>query len=117
VADQVGDRERAARRVEDVVHRPEGALRSRGLGGLGRLLRFGMDLAEREVAEGEEQAAGEALAHPADDRKGRGAVGALEVAEHDELELGRLRAVAMVLPGEGRVEGGSCHGPIVDSAR
>ena len=46
---------------------------------------------QRHVAEGEAQAALEAVAHAADDRLRGDAVRALEVAVHDELEVGARR--------------------------
>ena len=97
VADQVLPAERPARLVHPVVHLPERALRRRGLGRLGCSLGIRMDVAQREVPEGEQQPPRELVADPADDRVGRRAVRALEVAVHDQLELGAVGAVDVVL--------------------
>jgi hypothetical protein len=79
------------------VHLPKGALGGRGLGGLGGALGIRMNLAQREVAKGEEQPADELIADPLDDWERRRAVRALEVAVHDELQLGPVGAVDMIL--------------------
>jgi len=79
------------------VHLPESPLSSGGFGRLGGALGVGMNLAQRKVTEGEQQPAGELVADPVDDRKRRGAVRALEVAVHDQLELGAVGAVDVVL--------------------
>ncbi len=101
-ADQVSRAERAPRLVEAVVHRPERALGGGRLGCLGGALGVGMDVAQGEVAEREQQPPGELVADPLHDREGGGAVGALEVPVHDQLQLGSVRAVAVVLGGERR---------------
>jgi hypothetical protein len=49
------------------------------------------------MTEGEQQSARHPVADAADDWVGRRAVRALEVPEHDELELGALGAVDVVL--------------------
>ena len=97
VLDQVLAPERPARLIHPVVHLPEGALSPRRLGRLGGTLGVGMNLAQRKVAEGEEQATGELIADAMNDRISRGAVRALEVAVHDELELGPVGPVDVVL--------------------
>jgi hypothetical protein len=54
-------------------------------------------LAERKVAKGEQQPTRHLVADAADDRVRRSAVRALEVPEHDQLELGALGAVDVIL--------------------
>ena len=85
VLDEVRVVEEAAGGVQRVVHLPEGALGGRGLGGLGRVAGVRVDGLEREVAEGEAQVVAQAVAHAREDRLRGRAVGALEVAVHDEL--------------------------------
>ena len=77
--------------IEPVVHRPEGALGRGRLRGLGRALGERVDVAQREVAEGEQQTARELVPDALHDRVGGGAVRALEVAVHDQLQLGAAR--------------------------
>ncbi len=45
-----------------------------------------MALGDRQVAEAEEEAVAQPLAHPPQDRLGAKAEGALEVAEHHQLQ-------------------------------
>jgi hypothetical protein len=100
----VRERELPAPRVQRVVHRPEGALGGGGLGRLGGALGVRMELRDRQVAERVAQAVAEPVAHPPDDRLRGGAVRALEVAVHDELERRLGEAVDVVLVAEGRSE-------------
>ena len=62
------------------------ALGRRCLAGLGGQRRQRVALGDRQVAEGEDEAVAEALADPAQHRLGAEAEGALEVAEHDQLQ-------------------------------
>jgi monovalent cation/hydrogen antiporter len=79
-------RELGLGREEGVVVLPEASLGGRRLAGLGRQRRQGVALGNRQVAEGEDEALAEAVANPAQDRLGAEAEGALEVAEHDQLQ-------------------------------
>jgi hypothetical protein len=63
-----------------------------------------MDVAKREMAECEQQPAGQLIPDAAHDRVCGRAVGALEVPEHDQLELGPVGSVHVVLGGEGSGE-------------
>ena len=56
------------------------------------------------MPEGEQQPPGKLIPEPAHDRVGGRGVGALEVPEHDQLELGSIGSVDVVLGGEGRGE-------------
>ena len=82
----VSARELRLGREEGVVVLPEAALGGRGLARLGRQRRQRVALGDRQVAEGEDEAVAEPLAHPPQDRLGAEAEGALEVAEHDQLQ-------------------------------
>ena len=53
-------------------------------------------LGDRQVAEGEDEAVAEPLAHPPQDRLGAEAEGALEVSEHDQLERGAALAADVI---------------------
>jgi hypothetical protein len=86
------------------VHLPEGALARGGLRGLRRALGIRVHVPKGEVPKGEDQPPGELVAKSPDNRVGGGAVGALVVAEHDELEPGAVGPFDMVLGGEGRGE-------------
>ena len=96
VPDQVGLGQAAAGRVQRVVHLPEPALRGSRLRRLGRLTRVRVDRLEREVPEHEPQPVAQARAHAFEDRLGRGAVRALEVAVHHELEIGAGRPAHVI---------------------
>ena len=65
---------------------PEAALGGRRLARLGGQRRQRVALGDRQVAEGEEEPVAEPLADAAQDRLGAEAEGALEVAEHDQLQ-------------------------------
>ena len=72
--------------VERVVVLPEAALGGGGLAGLRRQRRQRMALGNRQVAEAEEEPIAEPIADAAEDRLRPEAVGALEVAEHHQLQ-------------------------------
>ena len=82
---------------------PEPALGGGGLAGLGGERRQRMALGDRQVTEGEDEPIAEPLAHPAQHRLGAEAEGALEVAEHDQLQRPAQLATDVV----GLVERGS----------
>jgi len=86
VADDVLEREAPARGVQPVVHRPERLPPGCRLRPLRRGLRQRVYLCQRQVPEGEAQPPVEALSHAPHDRLRGGAVGALEVAVHHELQ-------------------------------
>ena len=65
---------------------PEAALGRRRLARLGGQRRQRVALGDRQVAEAEEEPIAEPLADPAQDRLGAEAEGALEVAEHHQLQ-------------------------------
>ena len=71
---------------EGVVVLPEAALGEGRLAGLGRQRRQRVALGDRQVAEGEDEAIAEPLVHPSQHRLGAQAKGALEVAEHHQLQ-------------------------------
>jgi len=71
-----------ARRADVVIEN----FRSGGLARFGRQRRQRVALGDRQVAEAEEEAVAEPLAHPPQDRLGAEAEGALEVAEHHQLQ-------------------------------
>jgi hypothetical protein len=56
-----------------------------------------MDIPQREMSEGEEEPAGQLVADPVDDRERRRAVRTLEIAVHDQLQLGAVGTVDVVL--------------------
>jgi hypothetical protein len=68
-------------------------------------------LGDRQVAEGEDEPLAEAVVDPAQDRLGAEAEGALEVAEHHQLQRPFQLAADVVVP----VERGSQ--PVVHAAR
>ena len=90
-------RELRLHREEGIVVLPEAALGGGGLAGLGRFGRQRVALGDRQVAEGEDQPVAKALVHPAQDRLGPEAEGALEVAEHDQLQRPARLAADVVL--------------------
>ncbi len=75
---------------------PEPALRRRRLAGLRGEGRQRVALDDRQVAEGEDEAVPEGLADSAQNRLGAEAEGALEVAEHDQLQRRRALAADVV---------------------
>src|SRR5256884_9671434 len=97
VLDQVVVVKRELALEQAVAHLPELPLRARRLGGLGRVLRVRMALAQREVAEHETQPPSQALPELLDDRVGAPAMGTVVVAVLDQRD-GRLRRPLRVVP-------------------
>src|SRR5690349_9364904 len=120
VFDQVVILERELPLEQPVVHLPERALRTGGLGRLGGVLGLGVDLRQREVAEDKPQPRAELLLHFLHDRVGVTAVRALEIAvlHHGER---RILCPARVIPrahrhGQVRAVFTPAHGPLPAAA-
>ena len=99
VAREVGRRQLVLVLEQLVVHLPEGALRGRGLGRLGRHLRVRVHVVEREVAPDVAELVAERVEQLADDDLGLPAVRALVVAVLDERDRRVLRAADVVALG------------------
>jgi hypothetical protein len=79
------------------VHLPKRALGGGRLRRLRGALGIRVDLPQREVTEGEQQPFAQLVAYAPDDGVRGRAVRALEIPVHDQLELGAIGPVDMVL--------------------